>query len=47
MSKDKNKYSEYVVKNKKGKIVGYLSERDIEQGLDIKLDMQGYIIEAL
>lgn len=27
--------------------VGYLSRRDEESGLDIALDMQGYIIESL
>lgn len=27
--------------------IGYLSNRDIEQGLDIQLDLNGYIIEAL
>ena len=48
MSKTKNKYSLYRVekerKNGKKVIVGYLSNRDIEQGLDIHLDMQGYTI---
>ena len=47
MSGQKNKYSLYKVKNSKGYIIGYLSNRDIEQGLDIELDLQGYTIIAL
>lgn len=47
MSKTKNKYSIAKVLNKKGKVIGYLSSRDKEHGLDIKLDMQGYKIIAL
>ena len=47
MSKTKNKYSLYIVKNSKGWIVGYLSNKDIEQGLDTTLDLQGYEIIAL
>ena len=46
MSKTKNKYSVAKV-TKNGKIVGYLSNRDEEQGFDIVLDMQGYTIESL
>lgn len=30
-----------------GKIVGYLNEQDIENGMDIKLDMQGFEIIAI
>lgn len=44
MSEKKNKYSLYMVKNSKGYIIGYLCNRDIEQGLDIQLDLQGYSI---
>ena len=55
MSIKKNKYSICVVYRpytnrygeKKLKIVGYLSNRDEEQGLDAHLDMQGYTVEAL
>lgn len=47
MSKTKNKYSTCIVKNNKGYIIGYLSNRDIEQGLDVSLDLQGYTIIAL
>ena len=47
MSNKKNKYSEAKVINKKGTIVGYLSTRDEENGLDIRLDMNGYTIVAL
>ena len=43
----KNKYSVAAVINKKGRIVGYLSTRDEENGLDARLDMQGYKIVAL
>ena len=47
MSGQKNKYSLYRVENSKGYTIGYLSNRDIEQGKDIELDMQGYTIIAL
>lgn len=47
MSERKNKYSVSKVLNKKGTIVGYLSTRDEENGLDIRLDMNGYTIVAL
>ena len=43
----KSKNTVTVVKNKKGRIVGYLTEKHEEQGLDIELDKQGYTIEAL
>lgn len=43
----KTKNAVAVVKNKEGKVVGYLTEKHEEQGLDIKLDMQGYTVEAL
>ena len=43
----KNKYSVAKVVNKKGNIVGYLSTRDEENGLDIAYDLQGYTIVAL
>ena len=55
MSNTKNKHSVAIVKRKiirkNGEVIykvkGYLSRRDEEQGLDIALDKQGYIIEAL
>ena len=47
MSIRKNKYSVSKVLNQKGTIVGYLSTRDEENGLDIRLDTQGYTIVAL
>ena len=47
MSERKNKYSVAAVINQKGNIVGYLSTRDEENGLDIRLDSQGYKIVAL
>lgn len=43
----KTKNTVAVVKNKKGKIVGYLTEKHEEQGIDIQLDMQGYTVESL
>lgn len=43
----KTKNAVSVVKNKKGKIIGYLTEKHEEQGMDIQLDMQGYTIEPL
>ena len=47
MANKKNKYSVAKVLNQKGTIVGYLSTRDEENGLDISLDSQGYTIIAL
>lgn len=47
MSINKNKYSVAKVINKRDHVVGYLSNMDIESGLDISLDMQGYTIIAL
>lgn len=47
MSERKNKYSVSKVLSKKGTIVGYLSTRDEENGLNIELDLQGYTIVAL
>ena len=47
MSIRKNKYSVSKVINKKGTIVGYLSTRDEENGLDIAYDLKGYKIVAL
>ena len=47
MSIKKSKYSTCKVLNKKGTIVGYLSTRDEENGLDARLDSQGYTIVAL
>ena len=47
MANKKSKYSVAAVINKKGNIVGYLSTRDEENGLDARLDMQGYTIVAL
>ena len=39
----------FVVKvlNQKGNVVGYLSTRDEENGLDARLDLQGFTIVAL
>ena len=47
MSKAKNKYSVAKVINKKGRVIGYLSTKDEEKGIDIQLDMQGYETVAL
>ena len=47
MSKQKNKCSVCRVENSKGYIIGYLSNRDIEQGVDISLAMQGFTIIAI
>jgi len=47
MNKTKTKNTTAVVKNKKGRIVGYLTERHEEKGIDIQLDMQGFTIEAI
>lgn len=47
MSIKKNNYSVAKVLNKRGNIIGYLSNKDIESGLDISLDLQGYTIVAL
>jgi hypothetical protein len=47
MSKTKNKYSTCIVYNKKNQIVCYLSLKDEENGVDIRLDMQGYKIVSL
>ena len=47
MSIKKSKFSVATVFNKKGNIVGYLSTRDEENGVDIVLDSQGYTIVAL
>lgn len=43
----KTKNAVAVVKNAEGKVVGYLTEKHEEQGLDIQLDMQGYKVESL
>ena len=47
MSIKKNKFSTCKVLNKKGNVVGYLSTRDEENGLDQRLDLNGYTIVAL
>lgn len=47
MANKKNKYSVSKVLSKKGNVIGYLSTRDEENGLDIRLDSQGYTIIAL
>ena len=47
MSIKKSKFSTCKVLNKKGTIIGYLSTRDEENGLDIELDLKGYTILAL
>lgn len=43
----KTKNTVAVVKNKEGKVVGYLTEKHEEKGLDVQLDLQGYTIESL
>lgn len=47
MSKNKTKASVAVVVDKKGKVVGYLSRRDEEQGKDIEYDRKGFTVIAL
>lgn len=47
MSIKKSKFSVAKVLSKKGNVVGYLSTRDEENGLDMRLDMKGYTIVAL
>ena len=47
MNKTKTKNTTCVVKTKEGKIVGYLTWKHEEQGLDAELDMKGYIIEVI
>ena len=47
MNKTKTKNTVAIVKNDKGKVVGYLTEKHEEQGIDIQLDMLGYTIEAI
>lgn len=46
MHKKRRKDSTCVIK-KNGKIVGYITRNDEEKGLDIKLNKQGYSVEAL
>lgn len=43
----KTKNAVAIVKNSKGKIVGYLTEKQEEKGNDIELDLQGYTIESI
>lgn len=45
MSKKPNKYTTCVAI--KGKVKKYLSNKDIEKGLDIQLDMLGYEIVSI
>ena len=47
MNKQKSKNTVAVVKNGKGKIVGYLTEKQEAKGYDIELDMQGFTVEAI
>lgn len=47
MSIKKSKYSVSQVNDENGKVIGYLSSRDEERGLDATLDLQGYTVEAL
>ena len=47
MAIKKNQSSVAVVLNEKGSVIGYLSQRDVNNGLDITLDLQGYTINAL
>ena len=46
MSIRKNRYSVAIVLDN-NKIIGYLSNRDIELGLDIEFDLLGCTIEAI
>ena len=46
MSIKKNNYSVAMVLKGK-RVIGYLSNRDIENGRDIQLDIQGYTIISL
>jgi len=43
----KNKNNSSVSKAVKGETIIYLSSRDETNGVDIKLDLQGYKIEAI
>ena len=47
MNKTKTKNTTAIVYNKNGEIVGYLTERHEEQGIDIQLDLQGHTIIAI
>lgn len=47
MSRQKNKYSVSKVLNSKGVIIGYLSTKDENNGIDIQMDMKGYTVIAL
>ena len=47
MTIKKNQSSVAVVLNEKGEVVGYLSARDEQLGLDAELDMLGYTIVSL
>ena len=47
MSKTKTKFSTCKVLNKKGVLIGYLSMKDENNGVDMILDKQGYVIIAL
>lgn len=47
MNKTKTKNTTAVVKDKKGKVVGYLTAKHEEQGVYVQLDMQGYTIVSV
>ncbi|UDM72763.1 hypothetical protein [Vagococcus fluvialis] len=47
MAIKKNKHSVAKVLNSKGRVIGYLSAKDEENGLDIHYDMMGYTVVAL
>ena len=47
MSIKKNQSSVAVALNEKGQVIGYLSQRDEEHGVDIELELLGFTIVAL
>ena len=47
MQKEQTKESTLKVLDQDGKIIGYLTAEDEEQGKDIQLDLEGYTIVAI
>lgn len=47
MNKTRTKNTVAIVKNSKGRIVGYLTARHEEKGYDVELDMLGYTVIAI
>ena len=47
MQKEQTKESTLKVLDQDGKIIGYLTAVDEEQGKDIQLDLEGYTIVAI